>query len=363
MSCAAIIVNYRTAALTVGAVQSLAAHPACSEIHVVDNSLQADEAAYLRQHLPAPVKLHVAEDNLGFAGGCNLAFERCHSEYVLLLNPDARLLPHALQKLLACLNEHPGAAAVGPRIFWDDARRFLLPPTTFPGRPEYVFDQLAGRFAALGHLRAALFRRKSLKQWRATRAFPVAALSGGHVLLRRSAVEQAGGLFDPAFFMYWEDSDLMRRLRDAGYALLLEPEATCIHHYDHHPGKDRLISEGWPAYAAKHFAGWGWRAFDRLLGRLKPAATETAGWPVLDLDGGDVAIPVPPILQTGWLLEFSPAPSFVPSMGQFGEGSVATIAATCASHFRGRDYYVRLSPPTDSPSPCLRFVARHAAES
>lgn len=361
MSCVAIIVNYRTAALTVGAAESLMTQAGCDEIHVVDNSLQADQAAHLREHLPATVRLHVAASNLGFAGACNQVFAETRSEHVLLLNPDARLLPGALSRMRELLQQDATIGAVGPRVFWDDELLFQLPPTTFPGRPEFIFDRLAGNFAGLGWLRAAWFRRKSLRQWRANAPFRVAALSGGHVLLRRSAVEAAGGLFDPAFFMYWEDSDLMRRLRDAGFALYLEPRAGCIHHYDHHPGKDKLIGDGWPPYAAKHFAGRHWRWFERLSARLGQVGPATAQWPVIDLDAADIRIPLPPALHAGWLLEFSPAPTFVPSMGRFGQGPAAGIPAACARHFHGRDFFVRISAPVDLPPLSLRFVARHRA--
>lgn len=361
MSCVAVIVNYRTAALTVGAAESLATQAGCDAIHVVDNSLQTEQADYLQRHLAPAVKLQVATSNLGFAGACNRAFAETDSEYVLLLNPDARLLPDALARLLELLHREPRCGAVGPRVFWDDELLFQLPPTTFPGRPEFVIDRLAGNFAALGRWRAARFRRQSLRQWRANAPFRVAALSGGHVLLRRSAVEAAGGLFDPAFFMYWEDSDLMRRLRDAGYALYLEPRAGCIHHYDHHPGKDKLIADGWPPYAAKHFAGRPWRWFERLSARLGQAGAATAQWPVIDLDAADIRIPLPPALHAGWLLEFSPSPNFVPSMGRFGQGPEAGIPPACAQHFHSRDFYVRIGAPVDCPPLSLRFVARHRA--
>ena len=52
------------------------------------------------------------------------------------------------------------------------------------------------------------------------------------ILLKIQAVKEAGGLFDPAFFLYYEDTDLFLRLKKAGYGLLLEPRARAIHHFD-----------------------------------------------------------------------------------------------------------------------------------
>lgn len=133
------------------------------------------------------------------------------------------------------------------------------PPTTFPSSAGLILDHLSTRFPILRNLRSIMFRSRSIKQWRACHPFRVNALSGGHVLLKRSAVSKAGGLFDPAFFMYWEDSDLMQRLRSAGFSLYLEPRASCIHRCEHSPQKDQLIGKGWPSYAAKYYSGKFWK--------------------------------------------------------------------------------------------------------
>jgi len=353
MKCLAILVNYRCAGQLVDAARSLADDPACDRIDVVDNSEDTAEADWLRAHLPVGVQLSVSERNLGFASACNLAFAADDSDCVLLLNPDARLLPGALARLKETLAENPRLGGVGPRVFWDDECRFLLPPTTFPSPGSYLWDRLALHFPALGEWRAARFRARALHEWRAASPLRVNALSGGHVLLRRVAVEAAGGLFDPAFFMYWEDSDLMCRLASADFALCLEPRARAIHHYAHSPGKDALIGRGWAAYAAKHFSTRGWRLFERSLRRLPVPAPAPAD-PVILRDAGQaIEIVVPEALWTGWVLEYSPAPSFVPAIGHFGTGPVARLPAMLAARFSGRDFFLRLGDDDG------RFVSRY----
>lgn len=345
MKCLAILVNFHGARLIVDAARSLADDPECDDIEIVDNSVAASEAEYLQEHLPARAHLTVAERNLGFAGACNLAFGNTDADCVLLLNPDARLLPGALARLKRTLAESAGCAGVGPRVYWDEEQHFLLPPTTYPSRSAFLLDQLGRCLPPLARYRAHRFRRRSLREWQATRPFPVDALSGGHVLLRHSALMAAGGLFDPNFFMYWEDSDLMRRLQDKGFRLWLDPRAEAIHLYEHSPRKDELIGRGWPAFAAKHFASrpWRWliRAADllqkrgdapRCFERIKPGAPS------------GIAIGVPEAWQERWLLEFSPSPDFIPAIGRLGSGPVAFLPAALAARFSGRDYHLRLTP-------------------
>lgn len=361
MSCVAILVNFHSSRLIVEAVGSLVGDSACDEIHVVDNSVSVSEAEYLRCHLPKSVRLTVSQENLGFAGACNLVFANTASDFVLLLNPDARLMPDALQRMLALAATSKHIGAVGPRVFWDDEHLFQLPPTTFPSVSGLILDRFSARFPVLLRLRSQWFRYRSIRQWVASRPFRVDALSGGHVLVRRAAAVAAGGLFDPAFFMYWEDSDLMQRLRSSGFILYLEPGAACVHHYEHGPGKDALIGSGWPAYAAKHFSGRFWRGVDWFFERLGRSIDVCCNWPVVELADSDIRIVLPESLHTAWLIEFSPSSSFVPSMGRLGSGSIAEIPGICAKNFRGRDFFIRISNARRLNGPVLYRIARPAS--
>ncbi|MDD2743486.1 MAG: glycosyltransferase family 2 protein [Rhodocyclaceae bacterium] len=358
MSCIAIVVNYRTSRLTLVAIESLLNHPECEKIYVVDNSMDDGEASFLREHLPPSASLHVSENNLGFAGACNLIFENIKSDFVLLLNPDARLLANGLKQMLNLLEISPNIGAVGPRVFWDESRLFQLPPTTFPSVSSQILDRIAARFCWARIFRSWRFRAKAIHQWLATKPIRVGALSGGHVLLRRSAVDAAGGLFDPAFFMYWEDTDLMMRLRSAGFFLYVEPRALCLHHYEHSPSKDTLISKNWPLYAAKYIDRPFFNIVSKLLDKLGSRVDPPCDWPVIEMTDTDLHLPLPIELHSGWLLEFSPSPSFVPSMGRIGQGSEAEIPGCCTKRFRGGDYFIRVSDVRRIYSPAQHWVAR-----
>lgn len=349
MKISALLVNYHTAPLLAGAVASLLAQPDIDglEIIVADNSESDEEYARLRSLLPASVQTVQNARNTGFAAACNAALTQASGDAILLLNPDARLQPGALARLAATLFASPRTGAVGPLTFWDDDARFALPPSTFPSLDDYLRRAVSRLHPTLGTRYAQAFRRKALQMWTATAPVRVEALSGGHVLLKRSAIDKAGGLFDERFFMYWEDSDLMQRLHDAGYRLFVDPVARAVHQYDHHPGKDAMMSRGWPLYHAKHFQG-------RLRARLaewieRHAAPGPALPPELQpIAGEPIRLPVPDALQAGWVLEVSPALNFVPAMGRIGHGPCAEIPAECWQRFTGGRYFARLGSPTDA---------------
>lgn len=252
----AIIVNYRCASETLCAVDRLAGWP--GTIWVVDNSAETVEANLLRAALSGHhgIRLLLAEDNLGFAGGCNLAYAQGEAPYVLLLNPDARIDPVEVERLVAVMAIMPRLAAVAPAIFWDGGQRFLL-PTLLPEEPLWWLRRvLASRWPqGAGQALARAWLDWQQRLHRADSPQAVRYLSGAALLLRRSAIEQAGGLFDPRYFMFYEDADLSRRLRRAGFGLALLPTARAVHRWRNRQNKLPLMAQSAPLYNRRHFPG------------------------------------------------------------------------------------------------------------
>jgi len=347
MTCLAILVNYHCAQLIVDAVKSIADDSECDWIYVVDNSESEVEAEWLRQNLPAKAKLLVSAHNIGFGCACNLALEGVQPETVLLLNPDARLLPGALGRLKKTLEEFDQVGAVGPRVFWDNEEKFFLPPSTYPSRFGFCIDLLGQRWPWFSVFQAKNFRRKSLHYWTTGQAVRVSALSGGHVLLRYTALVSVGGLFDPQFFMYWEDTDLMRRLNDQGWGLLMEPRAKAIHVYEHTVSKDHLIGQGWHVFREKHFSSWFWRKLTQLV-QAERKSVDLGCFTFLERPNtSGFEIKIPQAIQSSWLLEIGPSKDFIPSIGLLGTGPLAFLPINLAERLKDRDYYLRLSKTDD----------------
>ena len=191
------------------------------EVVIVDNASADGTAAHVRQHWPA-ARVIEAPANVGFAAGNNIGVRATRSRLVLLLNPDTRVRPGALDVLIAALDADPGAAICGPRIV-DGAGRAEL---SF-GRMISPMNELRQKLLMLGLARGVDAVGRYVE--RTTRTPQrVDWVSGACLLARRTDLERAG-LLDERFFMYTEDVDLCATVRRAGRRVLFVPQAEVVH--------------------------------------------------------------------------------------------------------------------------------------
>lgn len=253
---AVVIVSYNTRDLLAACLDSLAPELAPDDsVIVVDNGSTDGSPALVREHY-SWVHLMASGDNLGFAGGNNLALralgfhprgdEATRSaavwanrravgaavlptpDFVALLNPDTRVSPGALRALRDFLATHPRVGAVGPRLAYPDGR-LQHSAFTFPGLSQTMLDLFPppGRLARLSTSR--LNGRYPAARYEAGRPFAVETLLGACLMLRREAIE-AVGLLDEGFFMYAEELDWCRRLTEAHWQLVVVPAAHVVHY-------------------------------------------------------------------------------------------------------------------------------------
>ncbi len=231
---AVIVVNYGTADLTIDAVESVRAlrHGGRRvEIHVVDNASPSGDAARLADAHAARgwgegVTLHLEPVNHGFGRGNNVVLNALAARdrppgAVFLLNPDARLGNEALDILARFLETHPEAGAAGCAIFHPDGN-----PATAAFRFPTLWSELerAANFGPVTRLLKSY--RTALPPGLPTQR--VDWVAGAAVMLRWRAVEEAG-FFDPAYFLYFEETDLMRALKRRGWETWYVPEAQAVH--------------------------------------------------------------------------------------------------------------------------------------
>lgn len=221
----ALIVNYRAYDDLAACLGALIGQQPVSpvEIIVVDHDGIPDLAADIREQFPQVVFLSV-DTNEGFAAGVNRAAARACGQYLLLVNPDTICSPSLARTLSTWLDEHPGVAAVGPRIFNEDgslqpsARRFPDATTALAGRTTLATRLMPGNRLTRRNLNFSYEQAPLEVDW----------VTGACLLLRRSAFEEIGGM-DTGFFLYWEDADLCRRLRSSGWKTAFVPLATAVH--------------------------------------------------------------------------------------------------------------------------------------
>ncbi len=198
-----ILVSYNSAFVIGEAIASVIRDPLVAQVIVVDNASSDNTREIVRADFPQVVIVE-SPDNLGFGRANNLALQRTKTEFALLLNPDAALEPGALAALLEAATRHEDAALLAPLLH----------------------DEQGNTLASFN--RDLFVRRRKMPFIEPEGDTCADFLSGAAWLLRMAAYTHVGG-FDPALFFYCEDDDLCLRLRQAGYSLVLAPEARALH--------------------------------------------------------------------------------------------------------------------------------------
>jgi len=224
----AILVNYNAGNELAVALRSIQSD--CAQVEweavIVDNASSDNSAAIVETFPRATLIRNPA--NVGFGRAVNQAAAVATAPRLLLVNPDCRLVSGAISTLRSVLDAEPSCAVVGPRIFDPDG--------TVQGSARGDPDMLTGLFGRTGALRVLLpflsVARRNVVVEDAVRtgasSVVVDWLSGACMLIRRDAFTAAGG-FDERFFLYWEDADLCRRLRNRGFQVRYVPGASAVH--------------------------------------------------------------------------------------------------------------------------------------
>lgn len=193
------------------------------EVIVVDSASADGSQAMVEAEFPW-VTLLACDENVGFARGNNLAIAKANGRYILLLNPDTVVLQDALTTMVAYLEAQPQVGVVGAQLLNGDGtiqssrRRFPTLATAF--FESTWLESLAP---------ARLLDRYYVADVPPEQIAEVDWLVGACLMTRRAVVEQVGGL-DEAYFMYSEELDWCRRVKDAGWRVVYLPTAQIIHY-------------------------------------------------------------------------------------------------------------------------------------
>jgi hypothetical protein len=195
---------------------------------VVDNASSDDSAERVERAAPGRVRLMRNEVNRGFGAAVNQAARAHQAPLLWLLNPDSRVEPGAFAALRATLDRHPECAVAAPQLLNDDgttqesARGEPTAWTGLFGRHGLLTKLFPGAVAARRNLRAAQIVATGVESAEIDWAM------GASLLVRREVFDRVGG-FDERFFLYWEDADLCRRLRNLGLVIRFVPRARVAH--------------------------------------------------------------------------------------------------------------------------------------
>lgn len=223
LTVSAIIVSYNTRAMTLECLRVLMGELRgfSAEVFVVDNASTDGSTEAVRAEFPE-VRLLVSPHNAGFGAANNVAMQQARGRYLLLLNTDAFPRPSSVATLVDFLNKNPNVGVVGPRLSYQDGslQQSCFRCTT----PFYAWAENSGltkllrRYSALDDYRG----------WDHASERDVDFVIGACLMLRREVYEQIGG-FDERFFMYQEEADWERRIKQVGWRVVFTPTADVIH--------------------------------------------------------------------------------------------------------------------------------------
>ena len=196
-----------------------------SEIFVIDNASDDGSAEMVRRRFPR-IRIIANTANLGFAKANNIALKKARGKFFLLINPDTIVQEDTIRVMVEFLRSHPDAGLAGCKILNPDGS---FQPACRRGLPTpwVAFTRIIGLSKLFPKTR--LFGKYNLTYLDTEETYPVDAVSGSFMMVRKETFEQVGGL-DESYFMYGEDLDWCYRIRQAGWQIFYVHSTQIIHY-------------------------------------------------------------------------------------------------------------------------------------
>ena len=328
-----VLVNYFAAGLLGSAIAS-ARHASRTRLRVVviDNSGDAAESAQLRS-LPID-EIIDAPENPGYGAGANMG-ARDAEGVIIVANPDVEFFPGSIDRLVDEVTRD-GVVAAGPKFVWDREGEWLLPPPDLPTMGS-ALDRLAAGWSRWWAERwLARRQRERARFWLRQKPADERVLSGAVLCLRAEAFHAVGG-FDPGYRLYFEEIDLLERLRRRGGRIRYVPTAVCRHLYNQSAG--RSGSEAGAHYARserryyeRHFGAWVGKLLLDWRGPLRLAESEHTGSFDAKVTPG----------EGEWIVEASPLADFSSAAGRFTGSEEVRVPPEICDTLQSSELYVRV---------------------
>jgi len=238
MDLSIIIVEYRNTALLKEAIASVQNNftDLRSEIFVISNSGYSGEKQKQLCSKFSKVKFIFNHDNVGFSKGVNQGIFHSSGEFLLLLNPDAKILDESIIDAVDFMKRNPQIGVVGPKILdrigqvQDSCRNFMTLRRLIVRNLRRLFKLNSG----------GILEIKNYSQCQ-----PVDWISGACMLVKRRAINKVGPM-DERFFMYIEDMDWCRRFWQRGWEVWYLPDWQVEHNSERSSSADLIIKSKLP---------------------------------------------------------------------------------------------------------------------
>lgn len=221
----AVIVHFETPELISRCLQALrSSNGVTIEAIVVDNASRSFDPVAVAKSLPG-AQIIRNRQNLGFAVASNQGLRIATGRYLLLLNADTIVEPHTLAKMTAYMDARPDVGCATARLLMEDGRLDLACRRSFPTPASALY-----RLSLLSRLfpRSRRFGRYNLTYLDERVEAEIDSPCGAFMMVRAEARDRVG-LLDESYFMYGEDLDWAFRIKEAGWRVMYNPEATAVH--------------------------------------------------------------------------------------------------------------------------------------
>ncbi|GAB4031442.1 MAG: hypothetical protein Fur0012_08630 [Elusimicrobiota bacterium] len=193
------------------------------EVIVTDNA-SSDDTVEMLSRLYPQVKLIQNKINIGFGAACNLGAEAAQGGWLFFLNPDTEVKIETFTALSRFIDSHPAACAAGAKLLWPDGsyqdsyKRFFSPFFSMMELFELHYYFPKNPFNLRVNYNFEIFNKITKVDW----------VIGAALAVKRECFKTVGG-FDPDFFMYFEETDLCRRIAQRGGEVFFIPDCEVIH--------------------------------------------------------------------------------------------------------------------------------------
>lgn len=198
------------------------------ETLVVDNVSTDDSVELIKKNYP-DLRLLVNKENLGFAEGNNVGIRYAlenGGDFVLILNPDTIVDENLLVQLIKVAKSNSKIGIVGPKIYFAPGYEFHKARYKPEERGKVIW--YAGGIVDWKNVLASHRGIDEVDQGQYNKIQQADFISGCAMMVKREVFKKIG-LFDPKYFLYWEDNDFCQRARKAGFEIFYTPGAKMFH--------------------------------------------------------------------------------------------------------------------------------------
>jgi len=179
------------------------------------------------------------KENIGYGPACNKGAKKAKGKYLFFLNPDTVVQPGAIERLVKFLKDHRNVGIVAPLLLNKNKKPYPLQGTAelTPLRALFGFSFLNKLWS-----NNPISKEYWLADWDKKRIKEVAVVPGSALMIRKEVFEKVGG-FDEKFFLFFEEPDLCKRVRKAGWRIFFQPQAKVIHFWGRSTPKNDKIKK------------------------------------------------------------------------------------------------------------------------